>query len=130
MEVGLRSGAVGAEILCATADGIARNIDITGLIKACDVVCFGAPFYAGWGLTDDRVAIPELRVARPTLERLIYACLIGYPRYWDPISGDPCPAETVFERFKRGQFGPKKKGMSKVLAKLQGVFASYAHLWR
>jgi capsular polysaccharide export protein len=149
VEAGLRSGAVGAETLRATADGIARNSDITGLIKACDVVCtmtslagfeallhgkkvvcFGAPFYAGWGLTDDREAIPERRVARPSLEQLIHACLIGYPRYWDPISGDPCPAETVFERFERGQFGPKRTGMSKVLAKLQGVFASYAHLWR
>jgi capsular polysaccharide export protein len=149
VEAGLRSGSVGAETLRATADGIARNSDITGLIKACDVVCtmtslagfeallhgkkvvcFGMPFYAGWGLTDDRGSVPERRLARPSLEQLIHACLIDYPRYWDPMSGDPCPAETVFERFERGQFGPQGTQVSKVLAKFQGVFASYAYLWR
>jgi capsular polysaccharide export protein len=149
VEAGLRSGAVGAETLRATVNGVARNSDITGLIKGCDVVCtmtslagfeallhgkqvvcFGVPFYAGWGLTDDRGDVPERRAARPSLEQLIHACLIGYPRYWDPISGDPCPAETVFERFESGQFGPQGTAMTKVLAKLQGMFASYAHLWR
>jgi capsular polysaccharide export protein len=149
VEAGLRSGAVGVETLRATVDGIARNSDITGLIKACDVVCtmtslagfeallhgkqvvcFGVPFYAGWGLTDDRGDVPDRRVARPSLEQLTHACLIGYPRYWDPISGDPCPAETVFERFEKRQFGPQGTALSKMLAKLQGVFASYAHLWR
>ncbi len=149
VEAGLRSGAVGAETLRATVNGVARNSDITGLIKGCDVVCtmtslagfeallhgkqvvcFGVPFYAGWGLTDDRGDVPERRTARPSLEQLIHACLIGYPRYWDPISGDPCPAETVFERFERGQYGPQGTATTKALAKLQGVFSSYAHLWR
>ncbi len=149
VEAGLRDGVVGAETLRATADGIARNSDITALIKSSDVVCtmtslagfeallhgkqvvcFGVPFYAGWGLTDDRGDVPDRRIARPTLDQLVHACLIDYPRYWDPVSGEPCPAETVFERFERGQFGPAVTGTTKVLAKLQGVFASYAHLWR
>jgi capsular polysaccharide export protein len=149
VEAGLREGAVSVEILRATANGVARKRDITGLIKSCDVVCtmtslagfealmhgkevvcFGTPFYAGWGLTDDRGESLERRSARPTLDQLTHACLIGYPRYWDPISGEPCPAETVFERFEKGEFGPKGTMKTRILAKLQGVLANYNFLWR
>ena len=149
VEAGLRTGAVGRETLRATTNLIADQADITGLIKASDtvctmtslagfeallhgksVVCFGTPFYAGWGLTDDRGASVERRDAQPSLDQLVHACLIDYPRYWDPVSGDPCPPETVFERFSLGEYGPKGTVFTKALAKLQGVFASYAYLWR
>jgi capsular polysaccharide export protein len=149
VEAGLRSGSVAREILRATADIIADEANIAELIKQCDtlctmtslagfeallygkkVVCFGAPFYAGWGLTDDRGMTVERRVARPSLDQLTHACLVDYPRYWDPVSGEACPPETVFERFSNGEYGPQGTAFTKVLAKLQGVFASYAHLWR
>lgn len=149
VETGLRGGAVGIETLRATANGVARKRDITALIKSCDVVCtmtslagfealmhgkevvcFGTPFYAGWGLTDDRADVLKRRVTRPNLDQLTHAVLIGYPQYWDPVSGEPCPAETVFERFEKGQFGAKGSAKTKALAKAQGVFASYAYLWR
>lgn len=47
------------------------------------VVCFGAPFYAGWGLTDDRCVIAR-RQARPTLEQLFAAVYFDYSRYISP----------------------------------------------
>jgi capsular polysaccharide export protein len=56
------------------------------------VVCFGAPFYAGWGLTDDRQPI-ERRKARPTLEQLFAAVYFDYSRYVSPDS----KRETTFE---------------------------------
>jgi capsular polysaccharide export protein len=47
------------------------------------VICFGIPFYAGWGLTDDRQSIPR-RSARPTLEQLFAAVYFDYSRYISP----------------------------------------------
>jgi len=149
VEAGLRTGDVGAEILRATVDGVASNSDVIGLIKKADVVCtmtslagfealmhgkkvvcFGAPFYAGWGLTDDRGETPDRRVQTPSLDQLTHAALIAYPRYWDPVTGDPCPVEVVLERFAKGQFGAKGGKANRALSKLQGTFASFAPMWR
>jgi capsular polysaccharide export protein len=56
------------------------------------VTCFGAPFYAGWGLTDDRVGIAR-RTARPSLEQLFEAVYLDYARYVHPDR----PAALTFE---------------------------------
>ncbi len=100
------------------------------LLRGKTVTCYGNPFYSGWGLTDDRADKITRRKARPSLEALIHACLIDYPRYWDPVTGMPCPIETILERFEKGQMQAKTGFFVRVIAKLQGVFASYAHLWR
>ncbi len=51
------------------------------LLRGCKVVVYGRPFYAGWGLTNDRVA--HGRGRRLTLEELVAGALILYPRYLD-----------------------------------------------
>jgi capsular polysaccharide export protein len=58
---------------------------------------FGMPFYAGWGLTDDALAAPVRRVeaTRPSLDDLVHAALIEYPRYRDPETGRRCEVEAV-----------------------------------
>jgi capsular polysaccharide export protein len=99
------------------------------LVRGVQVVTLGAPFYAGWGLTDDRGDVPPRRRADLTIEGLVYAALIDYPRYFDPLSGSVCPVEVVVERLRDG--GVPHPGMAnRLLAKLQGAFASQAHLWR
>jgi len=64
------------------------------------VRCFGMPFYAGWGLTQDR-----LRCARRTrvrsLDELVAATLMLYPVYVDPHSGDQINVETAVELLVR-----------------------------
>ena len=89
----------------------------------------GTPFYAGWGLTRDMISAPAWRKARPGLAGLTHAVLIDYPRYHDPVTGLPCPVEVVVERLAKGQ--QARAGLAnRSLSKLQGLFASYAHLWR
>ncbi len=58
-------------------------------------VTFGAPFYAGWGLTDDRLG-PIARRGR-TLSRaqLAAAALILYPKWYDPHHDRLCEIEDV-----------------------------------
>lgn len=153
VEAGLRPGAVDAAGL---ADVIARKADPLALMAACDevwtmtsllgfealirgkaVTCTGAPFYAGWGLTRDLGPVPTRRhhaadghpLPRPTLLHLVHAALIAYPRYFDPVSRRPCPPEVVLDRLSQGAI-PHPGAANRLLAKLQGAMAGYAHLWR
>jgi len=73
---------------------------LEALIQGVPVTCFGLPFYAGWGLTDDRLAIPR-RQARPTLEQLIAAAYIRYCRYVDPLTDQRCDVMTVARQLAR-----------------------------
>ena len=72
------------------------QLGFEALMVGKPVVCFGAPFYAGWGLTDDRVRIAR-RGCKRTLDQLVAAALLLYPRYLHPMTGRRCEAEDVIE---------------------------------
>ncbi len=97
-----------------------------GLLRGKAVTCLGMPFYAGWGLTTDLGPRCERRTARPTLAQLVWAALIAYPSYRDPVSGLPCPPELIVERLASGVPSPK----ATMLSRLQGAFAGHTWLWR
>lgn len=99
------------------------------LLRGAKVTTLGLPFYAGWGLTTDKRTAPPWRAARPDLLGLAHAVLIDYPRYFDPLTNLPCPPEVVVERLISGELPQPSLG-NRSLAKLQGTFATYAHLWR
>ncbi len=99
------------------------------LLRGVRVTTLGAPFYAGWGLTTDLGQVPPRRRHDVSLAGLVHATLIDYPRYLDPVTGRPCPVEVVAERLVTGNALPLPPA-NRLLAKLQGAFASYAHLWR
>ncbi|EPX86246.1 Capsule polysaccharide export protein [Rubellimicrobium thermophilum DSM 16684] len=145
-EAGLRPGAVpdagrwadaildrvGAAEALAAADEVwtlTSTMGFEALLRGRRVVCLGQPFYAGWGLTEDRAGAPARRTARPDRIALAHAALIAYPRYHDPVTGRPCPAEAVVERLATGRL-PHPGRANRALAKVQGVFASQAWLWR
>lgn len=65
---------------------VTSQFGFEALLAGRQVVCFGAPFYAGWGVTDDRAAIPRRR-ARPTIEQLFAAVYFDYARYISPYDG-------------------------------------------
>ncbi|MGB0853313.1 MAG: capsular polysaccharide biosynthesis protein [Pikeienuella sp.] len=143
VEAGLRVGAIDAveadhvadnEPAAALLDSVAEVFTMTStmgfeaLLRGKKVTCFGAPFYAGWGLTTDMGEVPHRRTARPNLAQLVHACLIDYPLYRDPVSGLRCPPEVIVERLASENLG---NGVgNRALSKLQGLFASYAGLWR
>lgn len=106
---GMRSGGR----LPEAADIIVREGDIKHWIAWCDrletmtslagfealirnkaVGVHGIPFYAGWGLTDDRMPVPRRR-RRISVEMLAAAALILYPFYVHPLSGMPCSVEEL-----------------------------------
>jgi capsular polysaccharide export protein len=61
---------------------VSSQLGFEALMAGRPVVCFGMPFYAGWGLTDDRAACPR-RTNRVSLARLVHAAFFGYCRYLD-----------------------------------------------
>ncbi len=58
------------------------------------VSCFGVPFYSGWGLTDDRIALKR-RERKVTLETLFYAAYIEYSKYINHKTKTVCEIEEV-----------------------------------
>lgn len=100
---GLRPGAWQAD--GALADAVEPHAGTLALIDTCDrvavmtsqmgfeallrgkpVTCFGTPFYAGWGLTDDRGPTAIGRAPRP-LDALLWAAYVATPRYVSPRTG-------------------------------------------
>lgn len=75
---------------------VTSQMGFEALLWGKRVRCFGMPFYAGWGLTDDAIATPARRETA-TLAQLVHAALIALPRYVDPRSGERCEVETVLQ---------------------------------
>lgn len=122
VEAGHRKGHVPADDLLRHADAVERDAPIAALLDSVEAVhCItslagfeallrgkavtthGVPFYAGWGLTRDLGPVPSRRTRRRTLDELVAAALLLYPRYLDPVTGLPCPAEVLVERIAAGQ---------------------------
>lgn len=117
--------------LLAQVDAVWTMTSLTGfeaLLRDVPVTTLGLPFYAGWGLTTDLCPTPARRGKVVTLEMLVHAALIDYPRYFDPITEQACPIEVALDRLAAGGVPSSKR--LRLLAKAQGVMASYAWLWR
>lgn len=76
---------------------VTSGLGFEALLRGLEVHTFGAPFYAGWGLTTDAVALARRGKAR-TIEQIADAALIRYTRYVDPVTGRRCEAEDALER--------------------------------
>lgn len=117
VEAGHRKGAIPATSVLALADEIDRATPIArlfgrvdavhvltslagfeALLRGCKVFTHGVPFYAGWGLTTDLGPVPARRTRQRSIDELVAAALILYPRYVDPVTLLPCEPETVVDR--------------------------------
>lgn len=103
-------GEGGAAALCdeivvdAPMDQVLRQVDevhvltslagFEALLRGKPVVCWGCPFYAGWGLTRDREAIPR-RTRRLSIDELVAGVLLLYPTYVSRVTGYFTTAEQA-----------------------------------
>ncbi|EOI4495034.1 capsular polysaccharide biosynthesis protein, partial [Campylobacter jejuni] len=53
------------------------------LMQGCECVCYSMPFYAGWGLTKDKLECKR-RMQKRSLEEVFYAAYILYSEYFNP----------------------------------------------
>jgi capsular polysaccharide export protein len=122
VEAGHRKGRVAESDILASADRIEREAPIAalldsvdaihvitslagfeGLMRGKEVTTHGVPFFAGWGLTRDLGPVPARRTKVRSLDELVAAALILYPRYLDPVTRLPCPPEVLIDRMATNQ---------------------------
>lgn len=88
----------------AACDEVHTLTSLTGfdaLLRGKQVVVYGQPFYAGWGLTNDRVKDGVAFVRRQrvlALDELVTGTLLHYPIYWDWELKGYTNCETVLRR--------------------------------
>ena len=78
-------------------DVVVTMTSLTGfdaLLRSKRVVVHGRPFYAGWGLTEDQLAVPRRHRSR-NLDELVACALLHYPLYWDPVLKGYTTCEAV-----------------------------------
>ncbi|OXY82102.1 capsular polysaccharide biosynthesis protein [Oceanimonas doudoroffii] len=75
---------------------VTSQLGFEALLAGKPVVCFGAPFYAGWGVTDDRITVPRRGEPR-TVPQLLAAAYLRYCRYLDPVTGERCELEELLD---------------------------------
>jgi capsular polysaccharide export protein len=125
---GLREGAVPRHMTTRLCDEVIEDVSIVDAVQAVDevhvmtsltgfeallhgkeVVVHGAPFYAGWGLTNDRIAMPR-RTRRVTLDMLVAAALILYPTYISQASGRFTTPERILDELTAARAGAHSRG--------------------
>jgi capsular polysaccharide export protein len=140
VEAGHRKGAIPDHLCLTHAYEIIRTASISSLIDMVDEVhvntslagfeallrgkpvsTYGVPFFAGWGLTRDLGEVPQRRTTRRSLDELVAATLLLYPRYLDPVTGLPCPPEVLIQRLSAGGVGPQNGPVVR-LRRWQGRF--------
>ena len=113
VEAGIRPGGIPEAEVSAYADAVATKASMAhlldqvdevhtltslagfeALLKGVAVSTYGLPFYAGWGITEDRERSSR-RTRRLTLDELVAGTLILYPRYAHRPSRWPCEPEDV-----------------------------------
>ncbi|PDT81762.1 capsular polysaccharide biosynthesis protein [Sinorhizobium sp. BJ1] len=82
------------------------------LMRGIKVTTAGSPFYASWGLTDDRQPHPR-RGRQLSLEALFAGAYLLYPRYLDPVTGEQTSFEATVAAIKRQLEEPDARCLSR-----------------
>jgi capsular polysaccharide export protein len=68
---------------------VSSTMGFEALLAGKPVTCFGVPWYAGWGVTDDRCADSSAwarRTRRRSVDELFAAAYFHYTRYLNPLT--------------------------------------------
>ena len=71
---------------------------LEALMHGCAVTCHGMPFFAGWGLTEDRAPVPARRTRKAMLNEVVAAAYLAYPSTVDPVTSLFVTPERLAER--------------------------------
>jgi len=92
--------------ICTEVHTMTSLSGFEALLRDKRVVTYGMPFYAGWGLTTDILACSRRTTVR-TIDELVYICLIKYPYYIHPESGEFVSIETLIDSMNSVRELPK-----------------------
>jgi capsular polysaccharide export protein len=82
---------------------VSSQMGFEALLLNKPVYCFGMPFYAGWGLTHDKLHCE--RREKISFQQLTYAALVKYCHYYNPVSQAKCEVEDVINLISLQQKG-------------------------
>ncbi len=94
---------VGLESVLEICDEVHTMTSLVGfeaLMREKTVFTYGMPFYAGWGLTNDKHSLSR-RERKVGLYELVATTLILYPNYIDPYSLKPTQIEELLNALER-----------------------------
>lgn len=97
---------------------VSSQLGFEALMCGKKVNCFGLPWYAGWGLTNDYADLSILNERRQeirSLAHLFHCAYIQYARYILPNSHARCELEELIEILSRNIILQKQLGSSAVL---------------
>lgn len=80
---------------------VSSQLGFEALLCGKTVHCFGVPWYAGWGLTQDQYApihiLKGRRQKQKSLEHLFVCAYLNYARYVSPVTQQRCELEQILE---------------------------------
>ena len=118
--------------LLGQVDEVHVMTSLTGfeaLLRGVPVVAWGCPFYAGWGLTEDRHALPR-RQRRLELDELVAGALILYPTHVSRQTGLFCSPEQVLtelDRWRQEPPGPWQRLMRALVRQVARGWSRWRH---
>lgn len=99
------------KVYCVTS-----QMGFEALLCGKPVVTFGLPWYAGWGVSDDRhagaaaLSAAAGRRAPRSIEQLFAAAYLQYSRYIDPNTGKPGTLFDVIDYLAAARLNEKLRG--------------------
>lgn len=78
---------------------VSSQVGFEALMAGKSVTCFGAPFYSGWGVTEDKVKISR-RDKCKSVEEIFHSAYLEYSHYFNPYTGDLMELEDVLTLIK------------------------------
>lgn len=81
---------------CSAVYTVSSQVGFEALMRSKRVVTFGQPFYAGWGLTEDRNPVRR-RTARRTIEEIFHAACVDLSVYVNPNTGKMVEMEEALD---------------------------------
>ena len=111
--------------ICNEVHTMTSLVGFEALMYGKKVFTYGLPFYASWGLTSDQKNLSR-RDRVLSIDELVAATLILYPRYYNPYKDEICEVEDVLELiesqrelYKSGYFKIKNRLRNYISRKLQ-----------
>jgi capsular polysaccharide export protein len=78
------------EVWCVTS-----GMGFEALIAGKKVKVYGAPFYAGWGLTEDRLKLDWRGKTRRSLEEIFHCAYLARSVYFNERTGEKCGLDEL-----------------------------------
>lgn len=95
-------------------------VGFDALIRGKTVFTYGLPFYAGWGLTEDRHKC-DRRTRRLSLQELVAGALLVYPKYFHPETGKMTSAFEVLNFIASEKQALNTRVLKKIRIKVLGT---------